>query len=198
VGEPFGPPKDGYTYAGPLPGVSSGKVVTCQEADPAGDEDPPTEFEFVSADMAANGPVPGFGTSCLELASTGGPFLATPCTGSGAISGSLDTAAKVLNCTSPGGKIEDISITGDIIDITDPENPAPSEATCGYDDDELKVIAGHAAQADANAKHLMIICGNATFPAESDVPCMKNGLANLVWVLYTTDDASQCPEEGCP
>jgi hypothetical protein len=197
-GEPFGPPKDGYTYAGPSAEVgAAGTLTTCQEADPEGDEDPPTEFQFKAADWAANGPSPGFGTSCLRLPSTGGPFLGTPCTGSGPISGSLDTEALALDCKLPTGVIADLSVTGDIIDITDPDNPAPSTSSCGYNSDELKVIAGHAVEADANAKHLMIICGDTIMPDTTAIPCAKNAIANLVWVLYTTDDATQCPDDGC-
>ena len=93
--------------------------------------------------------------------------------------------------------MDNISFTGDVIDITDPDNPAPSEATCDYDSDELKVIAGHAVEADANAKHLMIICGDSTLSDTSTVPCMRNAQAHLVWVLYTTDDAYACPDNDC-
>lgn len=196
-GEPFGPPNDSYAYAGPFQELSAGTVTTCQEADPAGDEDPPTDFQFVAIDMAGPGPAPGFGTSCLRLPSTGGPFLGSPCTGSGAISGSIATEAMVLGCRFPGGMIQDISMTGDIIDITNPDSPTPSTSSCGYNNDQLKVIAGHALDADENAKHLMILCGETTFPATTDVPCSKNAIANVVWVLYTTDDANQCPDDGC-
>ena len=44
----------------------------------------------------------------------------------------------------------------------------------------------------------MILCGDTTYPSTADIPCMKNGVANLVWVLYTTDDAYQCPDNDCP
>jgi hypothetical protein len=196
-GEPFGPPNDTYTYAGSSQ-ASAGIVTTCQEAGPEGDVDPPTDFQFIAFDMAGNGPLPGFGGSCLRLPSTGGPFLGSPCRGSGPISGSFDTEAMILDCKFPGGVMQDISVTGDIIDITDPGNPVPPEATCGYNSDELKVIAGHAVEADGNARHLMILCGDTTLPATTEIPCSKNAIANLVWVLYTTDDAYQCPEDDCP
>ena len=196
-GQPFGPPQDAYTYAGSSDD-SAGTVTTCQETDPEGDEDPPTEFQVTAVDLAGNGPIPGFGAGCLQLAATGGPFLGTPCTGSGSISATFDVDAKVLNCMVPGGSMKDISVTGDIIDITDPDNPVPSEASCGYGNAELKVIAGHALEADENAKHLMIVCGDTTYPPDADVPCMKNAVAHLVWVLYTADDASNCADDTCP
>ncbi len=196
-GEPFGPPQDGHSYAGPSE-FAPGTVVTCQEADPSGDaEDPPTEFEITAVDMGGNGPLPGFGGGCLELSPTGGPFLGTPCTGSGPISATFDVVTKALNCAVPSGTLEGVSVTGDIIDITDPDNPVPAEATCGYSNAQLKVIAGHAKEADPDAKHLMIICGGMTYPDTVDVPCMKNAVAYLAWVLYTTDDASACPDDGC-
>jgi len=195
-GEPFGPPNDAYTYSGPSQ-YSPGTVTTCQEVDPEGDEDPPTEFQFTEVDMGGNGPLPGFGGGCLQLASTGGPFLGTPCTGNGAISGSFDVDAMVLNCAVAAGTMEGISFTGDIIDITDPENPDPSVASCGYDSDELKVIAGHAVEANENAKHLMIICGDTTYPDTAGLPCMRKAVAHLVWVLYTANDASDCADDTC-
>jgi len=44
-GDPFAPPADGYTYGGSSQ-LATGTVTTCQEADPVGDTDPPTDFEF--------------------------------------------------------------------------------------------------------------------------------------------------------
>ena len=195
-GEPFGPPSDGYTYGGSSQ-LASGTLVTCQEADPSGDIDPPTDFQFKAADISGSEAIPGIGGGCVELSSAGGPYLGTPCTGSGTISATFSVETFMIGCTISGGTMDNVILTGDVIDITDPNNPAPATATCGYDSDEVKVIAGHALEADANAKHLMIICGDTTMPADSTIACMRNAQVHISWVLYTTDDASVCPEDGC-
>jgi len=194
-GEPFGPPKDTYTYGGSSQ-TSSGTLTTCQEADPVGDTDPPTDFEFTAVELAGSEAIPGIGEGCSRLKS-GGPYLASPCTGNGSISGSFDVETFILGCTVPGGTIDNQSLSGDIIDITDPNNPDPATASCGYTNDELKTIAGHAVEADANAKHLMIICGGATLPDTATTACTQKAITYLVWVFYTADDASQCPDNDC-
>jgi hypothetical protein len=162
-----------------------------------GDTDPPTDFEFKVIDMAASEAIPGIGGGCVELSSAGGPYPGTPCTGSGTISGTISIETFILGCTVSGGTMDNISLTGDVIDITDPDNPSPSTATCGYDSAEVKVIAGHAVEADANAKHLMIFCGDTTLPGDAAIPCARNAQAHMSWVLYTTDDASACPDNDC-
>jgi hypothetical protein len=195
-GDPFAPPADSYTYGGSSQ-FASGTVTTCQEADPVGDTDPPTDFEFKVFDMSAGEALPGIGSGCVALSSAGGPYLGTPCTGSGTFSGTISIETFLLGCTMSGGMVDNISLAGDIIDITDPDNPAPATSSCGYDSAEVKVIAGHAVEADANAKYLMIFCGDTTVPADSAIPCTRNAQAHMSWVLYTTDDASACPDNGC-
>ena len=199
-GEPFGPPLDTYTYAGSAQNAS-GTLTTCQEADPPGDTDPPTEFEIKAVEFAGSEPLPGFaalGDACMRLRSIGAPYLGSPCTGSGPISATVDVETFIANCTIPAGSIDNIRLTGDIIDITNPNSPSPSTSTCGYTNSELVTIANQAIAADPNAKHLMIVCGETTFPPTSEVPCMRGGIAYVVWLLYTADDASQCPDNGCP
>jgi hypothetical protein len=185
---------DAFIYVGSSQ-LSTGTLTTCHEADPVGDEDPPTDFQFTSIDIV--GVLQGFGAACVHLKSPGGPYLGTPCTGNGPISGSIDVQTFSLGCTVLAGTIDNISIAGDVIDITDPNNPDPATASCGYGSDDLKTIAANAVDVDANAKHLMIICGDATHPDSVDVPCVRNAQFHLVYVLYTTADASECPDSDC-
>lgn len=196
-GEPYGLPMDVYTYSG-VSALANGTVRTCQEADPEGDTDPPFDFQFLSANLAESEVSAGYGGGCLRLKRDGGPYMGTPCTGSGPISGTIEVETFHTNCNLLGGTVDNIIFSGDVIDITDPNNPAPATSSCGYGSDDLKTIAAHAAEADVNAKHLMIICGDATHSPTSDKPCVRNAESHLMWVLYTTDDASQCPDDGCP
>lgn len=200
-GEPFGPPMDAYQYSGSYFGSlwsATGRVFTCQEADPPGDTDPDTDFEFKIADMAVSEVTAGYGGGCLNLKRYSGPYLASPCTGSGPVSGTFDLETFHTGCNILGGTIDNIDIQGDIIDITDPNNPNPATATCGYGSDDLKTIAANAVAVNGLAKHLMIICGDTTHSPTSQKACMRNAYSYLAWVLYTTDDASECPDNDCP
>lgn len=77
---------DAYTYSG-TSALAPGTVTTCQEADPEGDTDPPYDFQFTTANLAESEVSAGYGGGCLRLKRVGGPYLGTPCTGNGPISG---------------------------------------------------------------------------------------------------------------
>jgi hypothetical protein len=188
---------DVYSYSGASP-AADGTVITCQEADPPTDpEDPPHEFQFTAVNLAESEVSAGYGGGYLNLKRAGGPYLGEPCTGSGPISGMIEIETFHTGGIL-GGTVENLAFVGDVISILDPNNPNPATATCGYNNDQLKTIAAHAGLADVNAKYLMIICGGATHSPTSDKACMRNAESYLVWVLYTTDDASLCPDDGCP
>jgi hypothetical protein len=151
----------------------------------------------MNIDFAGSEAIPGMGSGCLVSASSGRPFLGGPCTSSGQITGRYGAEVKLLGCTFSGGPIENIDFVGDIIDITDPYSPSPATATCGYNDIQLMTLADHALEADPEAKYLMVICGDTTISYDSPISCLGGAKAHLVWVLYTTQDASQCPDNDC-
>jgi hypothetical protein len=196
-GEPFGYPMDVYTYSGSSP-AANGTVTTCQEADFDGDTDPPFDFQFKAVNLAVTEASAGYGGGCLNLKGGGGPYLGSPCTGNGPITGTIEIETFHTGCSIRGGTIDNLDFDGDVINIVDPNNPDPATSTCGYTNAELKTIAAHAHVADVNAKYLMILCGGVTHSPTSDKACMRNAQSYLVWVLYTTDDAAACPDDGCP
>jgi hypothetical protein len=160
----------------------------CQEYDGAADPDPSdadgqTEFAIYGFQTYFTEPFLGVYATTLNLEwDAPQPFLGSPC-GVGPVSGSFNVYVTETFA---------MPFSGDVIDM---DNPAA--ASCGYTLDDVNALVSTARSVNSEAEYLMVLCGSATIPTDSELPCMAGGTLDFVFVLYTTEDASQCPDNAC-
>jgi len=187
---------DAFTYLG-TEGVwpdDEAQMFVCQEYDGPQDPDPSdtggqTEFMISSLEVHITDPFLGMSGGGLSLSYYDTPehFLGGPCGVSATVSGSFDAYV--------WGAYPDafaMPFSGDVIDMDN-----PTAASCGYGLSDINTMITNARASYPEAEYLMILCGTATIPTDSTLTCLAGGALDFVFVLFTTDDASQCPDNGC-
>lgn len=182
---------DSFTYFGPKYMPPSSTMITCQEYD--GPEDPnpldsggQTEFQIFDFYINLTELAPGTGSGMLHLSNIMTDFIGGPC-GLGPISGSFD-----VYIASFDPFMIPMPFTGDVIDMDD-----PSASSCGYTVSDLNTMIANARSIEPSAEHLMIVCGSSTIPNDNLAPCMAGASFDFVFVVYTANDVTQCPDNGC-
>lgn len=165
---------------------------TCQEYD--GPEDPnpldsgaQTEFQILDFVTNLTEPVFGTGSGMLQLSDVTTGSIGGPCGLGATISGSFD-----VYITAFYPAMIPMPYTGDVIDMDD-----PIAASCGYTVSDLNTMIANVRSVEPGAEYLMILCGSSTIPNDHLAPCMAGASFDFVFVVYTTDDATQCPDDGC-